>query len=393
MGPATTKMTLDLTICELQRCNTFDNHLTAATSKMSSLTNLRSLTLRLLHTIDRQRSVRYEQAILDNFSSWLLAKAPCLEALSFRQDAFIFFSLAVSGLDRLKHLELRTIRPSDMGCLTEIELPVLETLCINGINTKYWAVQNIDLAKYGCLRQLAMKNIIVPHVIRLSDCKLNCHMNVMCVNNRSLHRTLVKSMLSSAEQVELYSKNRCSFDGCGMFASLPRMQVLKVSGKALSQFSLLTGCMPKSGLPVESLRVLILHGGYVTCRIPVGFPNLEELIVRARGYLSLDFEDPKTTFNTLKNFYAYGQPLTSHKYDQLCELLFNLSERGLRMEVVTAAYTNKGYGGLRCDGLYLRPLEGEKLSIGVLYNIVSQLARQCRCGACFTCLRATGCIE
>ena len=108
----------------------------------------------------------------------------------------------------------------------------------------------------------------------------------------------------------------------------------------------------------------------------------------------LNFEDPKTTFKTLKSFYAYGDPLVNDEYDLLNKLLSTLSERGLRMESVTAASTSTtGYYGLRCNGLYLRPLEGEKLSLGALYNIVSQLAGQCRCGACFTCLRTAGCIE
>ena len=283
MGPATTKMTLDLTICELQCFDAWDNHLIAAASKKGSLTNLRCLTLRLLHTIDGQRSAHHEQAILKGFSRWLLAEAPCLEALSFRQDALIFSSLAVGGLDRLKHLELRTIRPSDTGCLTKRGLPVLETLCINGLDKDYMAIENIDVERCGCLRELAMKNIIVPHVVRRPNCKLNCHMNIMCCDNGSPEWASVKSMLSSTEQVELYSNNRCSFDGYGMFASLPRMQVLKVSGYLSYQHSLLKGCMPRSGLPVESLRVLILHGGdYVPCEIPARFPNLEELFIRAR---------------------------------------------------------------------------------------------------------------
>ena len=252
------------------------------------------------------------------------------------------------------------------------------------------------MACCGRLRQLAMKNIVLLHVIQRFDCKLNCHINIMCGDNKSPDRTLVKSMLNSAEQIGLYSKNRGSFDGCGMFASLPGMQVLKVSGKVLSQFSVLTRCMPKSGLPVESLRVLILHGGLVTCRIPAGFPHLEELFVKARGHLSLDFEDPKTTFNILKSFYAYGEHLTTNNCNLLNKLLLPLSERGLRIDTVTAASTSKGYGsyyGLRCNGLYFRPHDSEEVSIGALYEIVSQLAGQCRCGACFTCLRAAGCIE
>ncbi len=91
-------------------------------------------------------------------------------------------------------------------------------------------------------------------------------------------------MLNSAEHVELCSTDSYSGrflgwnqDMCGMFASLPCMRVLTVSGEALKDTSLLARCMPVSRLPMQSLRVLVLHADRIKCRIPVGFPNLKEL--------------------------------------------------------------------------------------------------------------------
>ena len=67
------------------------------------------------------------------------------------------------------------------------------------------------------------------------------------------------------------------------------------------------------------------------------------------------------------------------------------SKRGLCMEAVRAITPGKDFSA-RGNGLYLRPIYG-KLSIDALHDMVSQLAVHCRCGACFTCLQATGYIE
>ena len=402
MGSATTTMTLDLTVCELWPWRLYTcemlkhNHIIAATSKKKPLNNLRCLTLRLLHSPDGYHCPRahYEEDILEHFLWWLLADVPCLEALCLRRDTSLYYSLAVVGLDCLKHLELQTIRPLDVVCLAKTRLLVLETLCINGRNPTYSAVGSIDVAGYECLRQLALRNITLPHVIRRSSCQLNCHMNIMCSSNESADWGLVNYMLNSAEQVELYSKNSCSFGVDGMFACMPRTQVLTMSGQVLKQLFLLTRCITKSGLPVEGLRVLVLHADNIHCWIPAGFPNLEELVVKAKENLKLSFVDPVRTFSILKSFHAFGEPLTTDGSDPLLEMQFTLMKRGLCVEAVRAVTPAAGRGFSRhSNGLYMRPLNGRKLSIGALYDIVSQRAKNCSCGACFTCLRSAGHIE
>ena len=394
MGPATTKMTLDLMICEQGRPKTCDNHLIAAISKGKPLNNLRCLTLQLSHSNKGNPSTYVEERVLEHFLWWMLANAPALEALSLRQDEVSCFSFLDVSLDRLKHLELHAIETLqlDGNCQTKTELPVLETLCIDGPNSRYQEVEEIDMARCGCLRQLALKNIRLPRVIRRSSCQPSCHLDILCCNNAS-----TKSMLKSAQQVELCSKN--SYSGSapslaqgvrGMSASLPCVRVLKVSGEALKDTSLLARCMPVSRLPVQSLRVLVLHADTIKCRIPVGFPNLKELIVKAKHELVLDFEDPGTSFCTLQTFYAFGAPLINKAHALLDALVCPLRERGLCIEAVTAVYLGPNYS---FGDLYLRPVNGEMLSIGALYGVASQLAGQCRCGARFTCLRAAGCIE
>ena len=270
------------------------------------------LTLRLLHSTDGY-GAHYEEDVLEHFLWWLLNDAPCLEALSLRQDTSLYYSLAVAGLDRLKHLEMQNIRYQDVVCLAKARLPVLETLCINGKDPNDAGADSIDMARYGCLRRLALKTITLPRVIRQSNCQLICNLDILCCDNDSAKWGLVKSMLSSTEQVELFSSTSHyeSSPGlargvCGMFASLPCMQILKVSGEVLSDTSLLATCMPVGGLPMQSLRVFVLHAFTIKCRTPAGFPNLEELVVKAEQELLLDFEDYKTAFSTLRTFYAFG---------------------------------------------------------------------------------------
>ena len=193
-------------------------------------------------------------------------------------------------------------------------------------------------------------------------------MNIMCINSEIVAWDWVKSMLNSAEEVELYSKDSYSSGVDGMFASLPRVQILTMSGQVLKQLFLLTRCMPKSGLPVESLRVLALHADEIHCWIPAGFPKLQELVIKAKKDLQLSFQDPLKTFSTLKTFYAFGEPLTTHGYDPLLEMQLTLMKQGLCIEAVRAVAPSREYG-LRSNGLYLRPLNSEKLSIGGLYEL------------------------
>ncbi len=87
----------------------------------------------------------------------------------------------------------------------------------------------------------------------------------------------------------------------------------------------------------------------------------------------LDFEDPESTFSTLQTFYAFGAPLSNKAHALLDGLLCPLIERGLCIEAVTEVYLSTEYS---FGGLYLRPLNSEKLSIGALYDIVSKLAGQ-----------------
>ena len=318
---------------------------------------------------------------------WLLQQSPGLESLTLCQDSY--FSIGSIKLDCLKHLELQAFRVVDVSAHIVTQLPVLETLCLDGFH-EYTSVSEIDLAECCHLRRLALKNTVMQRLIRRLSCQLSCHMSFLCRNYRALWSPNMKAILRSAEHIGLYCGDSFpSQAACGIFAHLPCMQALTMSGQIMRDIFLLVRCMPVGGLPVRNLRILTMHADSMRCWIPGGFPNLEELVIIAKEDLLLAFDDQEATFSTLKTFYAFGEPLNTHEYDLLVRTLPTLMRRGLCMEAEEGLIGSKRYSS-RSKCLYLKPLKDEQLSIGALYKRASQLARQCRCGACFTCLRAAG---
>ena len=166
------------------------------------------------------------------------------------------------------------------------------------------------------------------------------------------------------------------------------MQVLTMSGQGLRDACVLEKCMPVCGQH-RCLKVLAMHADKMQCNIPAGLPSLEELYVMAEQDLVLAFSDQDATFSTLKTFYACGDPLISCEYDLLIMTTPILVKRGLYMESVEALMSSSSFSRLG-KGLYLRPIQAEQLSIWGLHKRASRLAKQCRCGACYTCLKAAG---
>ena len=66
-----------------------------------------------------------------------------------------------------------------------------------------------------------------------------------------------------------------------------------------------------------------------------------------------------------------------------------LADRGLLLSIVTA---NTAIEDSRPRGscLYTRPINAQEVSLAELHDRVRTLARQCRCRACFDCLRRAG---
>ena len=384
MGSSTTSLSLDISIYTRLHCPRGENPLIKAFRKGVFVQNLRFLTARL-------RGPSASSQALDAFFKWLLKQTLGLEAMSLCRDSE--FSSLGTRLGKLKHLELRSFKVVHLSSLSLAQMPVLETLCIDG-SDKHTAVAAIDAVVCSHLRQLALKRTIVQRLTRQPSCQLSCVTNFMTAHYQTeVWTSHMKTVLNSAEHIELSDGDgEISQSAHGTPAALPDMKALAMSGRVIDDETLLPKCMPVDGVPMQNLRVLAMHADTIKCCIPAGLPNLRELIVMAEQGLLLRFEDLEGTFMTLKMFYAFGTPRESTEYDLLFRTLPSLVKRRLCIEAVEGDMLSKPIcSSSKC--LYLRSLKDEKLSMSALYDIVSRLAKQCKCGACFTCLRAANCIE
>ncbi len=378
-GPATTELSLEIWTCKAVSASRCSNPFVQAFSKSGPLDNLKRMHTHLF-------SPAGAGAAVEIFLKWLLERIPGLETLTVQQEAD--FSFAAIQLAHLKHLELYAFRMVDVRDLIATQLPVLETLCMDGY-PNYTIVRGVDVSECRHLRRLAFKDTLVQRLIRQLSSRLSCRLNILGRDHMAVWNPDMQAILKTAEDIRL----RCGdFFPCqavqGIFAHLPSMRSLTMSGQGLRDAYLLGKCMPACGLHM-CLRVLAMHADKMRCYIPAGLPNLEELYVMAKQDLVLGFAAQDIIFSSLKKFYAFGDPLTCCEYGLLIMTVPVLAKRGLYLESVEALVSSKNFrAGSKC--LYLRPTQAEQLSIGALHKRVSQLAWQCRCGACYTCLRAAG---
>ncbi len=137
------------------------------------------------------------------------------------------------------------------------------------------------------------------------------------------------------------------------------------------------------------------------CEIPNAMPNLEELVIFASGVARVHLDDPVATLSPLKTLHLFGQPMMPKIHNiHLAQVSASLASRGLLLSFATSQHPLgkpleyiSGYIG-RCNScLYVRPITAQAIPIKELPYRVSKLARQCRCKACFECLRLAGCLN
>ncbi len=276
MGESTTSLSLDISIHTRLHCPRGENPLIKAFRKGVFLQNVKFLIARL-------RGICAESQVLDAFLGWLLEQSPGLEAMSLCRDSA--FSLLGTKLCHLKHLELQSFSTVDLSPLSLAQMPILETLCIDGMHN-HTTVSAMDVTKCSHLKQLALKRTIVQRLIRPHRCRLSCHTAFMAADHQTdVWTPHMKTVLNSAEHIELYcSDGGLSLPARGIVKSLPDVKVLTMSGQVLSDDSLLAKCMPDSGVPImENLRKLTMHADTLQCCIPAGFAKLEELVVMTRA--------------------------------------------------------------------------------------------------------------
>lgn len=114
----------------------------------------------------------------------------------------------------------------------------------------------------------------------------------------------------------------------------------------------------------------------------------------ACGQSELSFEEPIATLSGLKTFYALGRPVAPNGLEMIRVMSSNaLAGHGLVLSAASSIGPGKEWGSQNGSCIYLRPSTARELSFRKLATRVKQLVNQCRCEACFDCLKRAGCIS
>ena len=334
---------------------------------------------------------------------WLLVRAPRLEALSLDVRSTHLAAGSIT-FRHLKHLVMASsnLEGHSLTYWAAEVLPVLETLCINHEHTGREELPSLDLVGCRHLRQLVLgEGVRVQDVLKDPACRLGVHANI----NNVWPESSFEVQAALADQVSMDICNIHPFDmDPPAFAAFPCASTIHVQcltadssdGKVVEHFKavpiLHQCCMPANGDHVQTLRVLIMKAHRFKDCIPAGLPNLEELVISASSSLELSFEDVVSTFSILTKFYAFGKPLMPEKQDMVKLMSSNvLSRRNIMLSFSSVkADVEDSVKDSSC--MYLQPTAAKGQSVEKLRDVVEQLV-QCRCLACFDCLRRSGCLD
>ncbi len=347
------------------------------------------------------------------FQGWVVKKAQRVEALQLKACG-PYLACCEKTLQHLKHVDMDA---HDFACgvaqRTYTLLPSLQTLCLHERGQG-----NEGISVLGCqhLRRLVVKGRYLRPVLHEPKCQLGIHMHGF--TSRSLFCWVDHWRILDDRNDVVWAENshepHPEGGVCGDIRTARRLKLAwpirqestgdkhPDSDPLPSAESMLRWCMPVSGQPLGNLRALTITAeGAMECEIPNAMPNLEELVIFAKGKVRVHFDDPVATLTPLKTLYLFGQPMMPKIHNaHLAQVSASMASRGLLLSFVSASDSGSkpleyisAYLG-RCDScLYVRPITAQELSTDELHDRVSKLARQCRCMACFECLRLAGCLK
>ena len=356
-------------------------------------------------------------AAITAFQEWIFTQAPHIEALHLPyNDAHL---TAFAGrLQHLKHVEMDADAFAQGVSKAARQLPCLETLYLH-IYKFYQGATEVNMLGCQHLRHLVLKSRYryICSVLHEPKCRLGINADVSGYRDPGREDwAALQQKLQDAKDfcVKGYSPHEDS--------QVPRQPGVRGQLKVVETLTLdwpvrqdmcyepdmymaaedsedmVKCCMPVNG-PLQSLKVLIIRAeAAMWCRIPSGLPNLEELVLHAKGNAKVSFESQRSTFSAkLKSLYIlseYGLRTEdeSKNVEDLRQLslqvVTDLARRGLTTSCVSARGDSRR--GPSC--MYLRPIMARELTYKELHDKVNKLARQCRCSACFDCLRRAGCL-
>ncbi len=95
----------------------------------------------------------------------------------------------------------------------------------------------------------------------------------------------------------------------------------------------------------------------------------------------------------MKSFYIFGQPLRLDIFGhEMHSLQVFMARRGMLLSVASPKKAGHNFNSYSRNSycMYVRPDTAQEPSFKELYDKVSKLAGQCKCKACFDCLRRAG---
>ena len=345
-------------------------------------------------------------AAFGEFQAWVTNNAPRLKALRL-QACGPYLAACTATLVHLKHLEMDAYSFASGVAEAAALFPSLETLCLQ---ERGQGNEGINVLECEHLRQLVVKGRYLRPVFHEPTCQLGIDMDGFTL--KSLSRWEKNQRISETDEgktVWAGNSHESPPEG-GMCGDITTVSSLKVAWPVLQDWfsqrdevaeehalpkteSIPKWCMPTNGQSLGNLEAITITAeGAMECCIPNAMPNLEELVLFAKGGARVSFEDPVATLTALNTLYLFGQPLMAKIRDSdMTQVSASFADRGLLLS--TAPAKRAGKISARCSScMYLRPATAQELSIQELHDRVSKLARQCRCRACFECLERAGCL-
>ena len=343
---------------------------------------------------------------LEGLLDWLLERAPRLQAMDLRVKT----RHLPAGHISFRHMRHLVMTSHDLRgrFLVAEQLPALETLSIHG---RYdTGAEVIDMSGCRRLRQLVLSRYIAKKLIwdaaGSGCCPVAFELHDPFVLSQPGRIRAFRKQAALAQHVILCVQDDGRRPVFGLFRYFPTMKVLALKWPArnhpgppcpIAEDAFWEGagdylCDCIEGQSLVHLETIIITGCRMEARIPSAdeVPNLKDLVIKASGQLELSFQIP-FAISRISSLHLYGRPFVSHEFDlsSLKEHWSALEEHGL---VLTFAATEPGSNRKPTSCIYLRPAGTQELSIDELCTKVEQLV-QCRCGACFDCLRWAGCID
>ena len=351
-------------------------------------------------------------AFIVDLQIWIIGRAPHIEALRLLESKPGIATCAL-GLQHLRHLEMEA--HAFVEGVSELHgqlLPCLETLFLHDEGQMH-AVINV----LGCprLMHLVVEGRYAQHVLQGPNCQLGLHVHRaehdhnLWQRSNSVNPAVLRQSLEATRELDLTLPRYCPYvwdanpNASVHFASLETLRVNQSFALGPNRplthggaGNILKNCMPINGQPLKGLKSLIIVAdGAMECCIPEALPNLEELILFGKGPAEVTFESSRATLSTVKSFYIFGQPLRLDIFGHEMHILqVFMARRGMLLSVASPKKAAQNFNSYRNHSycMYVRPDTAQEPSFEELYDKVSELARQCRCKACFDCLRRAGCL-